>query len=75
MKGLKTRAKLIHRDGVHCSICGGLMNFTRPRRQSYATIDHVVPKSKGGSGALDNLRLAHRRCNEAKADKMPGEQP
>jgi 5-methylcytosine-specific restriction endonuclease McrA len=28
------------------------------------TIDHVIPKSLGGSDALDNLALACRRCNE-----------
>ncbi len=28
------------------------------------TVDHVIPKSLGGSDALDNLALACRRCNE-----------
>ena len=28
------------------------------------TVDHVIPKSLGGSDELDNLALACRRCNE-----------
>jgi 5-methylcytosine-specific restriction endonuclease McrA len=28
------------------------------------TVDHVIPKSLGGSNALDNIALACRRCNE-----------
>ena len=28
------------------------------------TIDHIVPKSKGGSDMLENLRLTHEKCNQ-----------
>ncbi|MBR9834336.1 MAG: HNH endonuclease [Alphaproteobacteria bacterium] len=31
-----------------------------------ATLDHIRPKSKGGSDAEDNLQLAHARCNKLK---------
>lgn len=34
----------------------------------FATLDHVIPKSKGGTLILSNLRLAHGRCNKARAD-------
>lgn len=67
------RKQLAERDGVNCYICGNPMNFESLRRKTGATIDHVIPKSKGGSNKLSNLRLAHRRCNEAKADKLIGE--
>lgn len=33
-----------------------------------ATIDHLVPLSKGGSNNFDNLVLACLKCNRAKAD-------
>lgn len=36
-----------------------------------ATVDHVVPKAAGGSGATRNLRLACRDCNQKKANRMP----
>lgn len=30
----------------------------------YLTLDHIVPRSRGGDDHLSNLRPAHRRCNE-----------
>lgn len=27
------------------------------------SVDHIVPKSRGGTGQRDNLRAAHKRCN------------
>jgi hypothetical protein len=32
------------------------------------SIDHVVRRSQGGLGSLDNVRAAHRGCNMADAD-------
>jgi 5-methylcytosine-specific restriction endonuclease McrA len=29
------------------------------------TVDHVIPRSRGGTGIRDNLRAAHRKCNDA----------
>jgi 5-methylcytosine-specific restriction endonuclease McrA len=38
-----------------------------------ATIDHVVPLSKGGAKEdSENCVIACQRCNEKKADKLPG---
>jgi hypothetical protein len=34
------------------------------------TLDHVVPMSKGGPHMRGNIRCAHRRCNEFKADRI-----
>jgi len=34
------------------------------------TIDHIVPKSKGGQNQLDNLRLTHSKCNVIKDNKF-----
>lgn len=34
------------------------------------TLDHLRPKSKGGSNSLENLRLACRPCNLNKGDSL-----
>lgn len=34
-------------------------------------IDHIIPKSKGGTIAPSNLQLAHKRCNRAKGSSLP----
>jgi len=39
------------------------------------TVDHVIPKSLGGSDALDNLALACRRCNERRYNFVAGIDP
>jgi len=39
------------------------------------TVDHIVPKSLGGSDALDNLALAGRRCNERRYNFVAGIDP
>jgi 5-methylcytosine-specific restriction endonuclease McrA len=37
------------------------------------TLDHVIPKSRGGTDHPDNVRSAHRRCNEERgaSGQMP----
>lgn len=63
------------RDRWTCQICGQPvdreLNGTSGRMA--ATLDHIRPRSKGGSDASDNLRLAHRSCNSAKKDKWNDE--
>ena len=34
------------------------------------TVDHVIPRSKGGTDNIDNLVAACGRCNYAKSDKI-----
>jgi len=41
------------------------------RRSDAPTLDHILPKAKGGTDAYGNLQAAHRRCNELKADRVP----
>jgi 5-methylcytosine-specific restriction endonuclease McrA len=38
-------------------------------------VDHVVPRSLGGSDELDNLCAAYYRCNEYKGAKTRGREP
>jgi len=61
-KSENRRARLIARDGDGCWFCGLELGDD-------ATIEHLVPRSKGGVNHLDNFVLAHRKCNSDAADK------
>ncbi|MBM7052226.1 HNH endonuclease signature motif containing protein [Rothia sp. ZJ1223] len=41
----------------------------QPKRLHWLTADHVIPRSKGGTDDLSNLRPAHHRCNSARGNK------
>lgn len=49
------------RDGWRCWLCGG--DFHKRNGKGRATIDHAIPKGRGGSNHISNLRLAHEQCN------------
>lgn len=59
----KMRKRLLKRDGDECWFCGVAMGED-------VTLEHLVPKSKGGANSHTNYALAHRACNNAAAD-MP----
>lgn len=59
---------LIERDGAFCGLCKGEIKHI-----SAIDVDHIVPISRGGSSALDNLQVAHSWCNRSKGNRMPGE--
>ncbi|WP_192085716.1 HNH endonuclease [Algoriphagus sp. Y33] len=59
---LLNRINLFRRDHGECQYCGS-------KRQ--LTIDHVVPRSKGGKSSWTNLTTACHRCNVLKGDKSP----
>ena len=63
-----TAMGIYQRDGGKCHICH--------RRVSLKTFsrDHIIPKSRGGNGAWENLALAHLRCNIKRGvDRMPAQ--
>jgi len=71
--------KLIKRDGGVCHICCKQINTNEYTitddgafiaHGTYPSIDHVVPLSRGGTHTWDNVRLAHKECNEMKSDKL-----
>jgi hypothetical protein len=39
------------------------------------TVDHLIPESRGGATAFDNLCLACRRCNEFKGSTVSAKDP
>jgi 5-methylcytosine-specific restriction endonuclease McrA len=62
-----SRHTIMLRDGFACQYCGA----TPPRSQ--LTIDHVVPKVRGGGSSWENLVCACGRCNQAKGARTPRE--
>lgn len=62
---------VIKRDGFDCHICGEPVDLMLARNSRFgATLDHVMPISKGGDSSLENLRLAHWICNIRKSDSL-----
>lgn len=73
----KSRRKLTKReilfaecDGI-CPVCGRKMSLKNPKAiNSYMTIDHVRPKSKGGCSAIWNEVAMCRSCNNKKGCRL-----
>lgn len=55
------RRGVYERDGWQCRECG---------TRGDLTLDHIVPKSKGGTNDPDNLRTLCVRCNNRKGDSL-----
>lgn len=59
-----SRKNVLKRDQNTCQYCGAENNLT---------IDHVVPKSRGGRDTWENLVAACVSCNNQKGDRTPEE--
>lgn len=57
------RRGVFARDRHSCQYCAGPAE----------TVDHVVPRSRGGRHTWDNVVAACRRCNAGKRDRLIGE--
>lgn len=70
---LSKKAKLARLRAIHgddCWRCNKPMRFDgEPNCGGAATIEHLTPRSKGGTWALDNLRLCHVGCNRYLGDR------
>lgn len=58
-----TRKNIYARDRNTCQYCGLKFHPTK------LTLDHIIPESRGGRFAWDNLVAACQECNRKKADK------
>jgi 5-methylcytosine-specific restriction endonuclease McrA len=58
-----TRRAIFARDEWKCQYCGS--------ERGSLTIDHVVPRSKGGSSTWDNIVTCCAPCNRRKGDRLP----
>jgi len=61
------RRTVLARDGYTCQYCGA-----RPDK-SELTLDHVVPRSRGGRSSWENVVTACTRCNQRKGRHTPEE--
>lgn len=53
--------------GNRCHICHRLIDFNKPARHPQsATVDHLIPISRGGWDGPGNVALAHFGCNSRK---------
>ena len=59
-----TRKYILLRDLYTCQYCG-------KQETKHMTIDHVVPKSRGGASTWENLVCACRVCNNRKNNRPP----
>jgi len=62
-----TRRNLMLRDNSTCQYCNKKVS------SSNFSIDHVMPKSRGGKGSWENLVVACLKCNITKRDRTPKE--
>ncbi len=60
-----SRKNIIKRDSHQCQYCG--------RRNVPLTIDHVIPKVRGGQDTWENLVCACVQCNNRKGNRTPEE--
>ena len=59
-----TRRAVFARDDYTCQYCGA---------SSRLTMDHVVPRSRGGRSSWENVVTSCAPCNTRKGDRLPAE--
>ncbi|MDR9418846.1 HNH endonuclease [Gracilimonas sp.] len=59
-----SRRNVMRRDDFTCQYCG---------KKSDLTIDHILPKSRGGQDTWENLTTACDKCNVKKGNRTPKE--
>jgi len=73
------RKSVLQRDGWECKMPVCLHPYSRSINPALdgtkdpwsPTVDHVVPRASGGSDGAQNLRAAHKECNERR-HRPPG---
>lgn len=59
--------RVLERDGYHCYICEKAIDPTlKSPHPGSLTFDHVIPFVRGGVHSEDNIKPAHRVCNNRK---------
>ncbi len=60
-----SKKNVLVRDGFKCAYCGA--------ERQRLTIDHIIPKSKGGKANFENCVSSCKPCNNKKGDRTPRE--
>lgn len=60
------RLSIYLRDGFACAYCGTDLRSAEPAN---VTLDHLLPRSAGGTNDATNLITACRSCNSSRQDK------
>ena len=61
------RARILMRDRHRCQYCGHRFNAFE------LTLDHILPRSRGGRTEPENLCAACKPCNQRKGNRTPDE--
>lgn len=64
-----TISYLLERDDWTCGICRDKIGS-----RNEASVDHIIPLSRGGLHSLENVQAAHRNCNYSKGNRGGNEQ-
>lgn len=62
-----SRKNILLRDRNSCQYCGEVLSSTE------LTLDHVIPRSRGGSSSWENLVACCHECNHKKGNQLPAE--
>lgn len=78
--GKRERRDIIREANFTCEECGivgwevkyggSTYCYPTPVDRVWLSIDHIIPKSKGGTGERSNLRCICTRCNTKKGSKI-----
>ena len=58
-----SKRNILKRDNHQCQYCGS--------KEGKLTVDHIVPRTKGGQGTWENLVCACALCNNKKGEHRP----
>jgi len=59
-----SRRAILARDRHRCQYCGS---------RTHLTIDHIIPRSRGGGSTWENIVTSCAPCNSRKGDRLPAE--
>jgi 5-methylcytosine-specific restriction endonuclease McrA len=60
-----SKRNVLIRDGFKCAYCGN--------EREKLTVDHIIPKSRGGKTTFENCVSSCKPCNNNKGDRAPRE--